>query len=348
MSLIQTAEFSTEKRLLALPKVELHVHLEGFVDLAFWREMTKAQGTWTIQRDQEMVAHFGFTSFPAFLKCFGAVIFSFSDPGDFYRLTQRALNSLNTQGVRYAEVMLSPSFFVNRGIDFGEMLSEIHRATQEAETQGGPKIKLIFDGPRNFGLDAVWQTFKLAALDTTGLVIGVGLGGDEANFPARDFCEPFAWAKAQGLRATCHAGETSGESSIFDAVTLLGAERIGHALGITQGGAVESLILEKNIGLDLCPHSNVTTGVLTRLEDHPLADYINRGFELCLNSDDPGFFRTELMKEYLWAKDSLGLRWAQIHQICRNSINQSFLSSTDKQTLLTELAAAAALETPGM
>jgi len=322
-----------EAWLLALPKVELHVHLEGFVDLAFWREMTQAQGTWSEERDQEMVKQFQFTNFGAFLKCFGAVIFSFTGPGDFYRLAKKALSQLKAQGIRYAEVMLSPSFFVNRGIDFFEMLAEIHRAAQESEQAMGPRIKLIFDGPRNFGLDAVQQTFELAAQDKTGLVIGVGLGGDEENFPARDFQTPFAWAKAEGLRATCHAGEAAGEDSIFDAITLLGAERIGHGLGITEGGAVQELVLEKNVGLDLCPHSNITTGVLADLKQHPLKDYLSRGFAVSLSSDDPGFFQTNLMKEYRWAAGTLGLTDTQILQICQHSIDQSFLSPPEKQAL---------------
>ena len=226
----------TLKALIAMPKVELHVHLEGFVDLSFWQEMTEAQGSWTQDRAQEMKEKFAFQDFGQFLKCFGAVIFSFLNPDDFYRLTHKALSDLQSQGIRYAEVMLSPGFFVDRGIDFHEMMAEINRAASEVERQGGPEMKLIFDGPRNFGLAAVQQNFELAVQDKTNRVIGVGLGGDEANFPARDFQAPFAWAKSHGLKLTCHAGETAPESSIAEAIELLGAQRIGHGLGIELSG----------------------------------------------------------------------------------------------------------------
>ncbi|OGH04285.1 MAG: hypothetical protein A2600_11085 [Candidatus Lambdaproteobacteria bacterium RIFOXYD1_FULL_56_27] len=324
----------------ALPKVELHVHLEGFVDLSFWRAMTQAQGTWTEQRDLEMAQKFGFQSFPLFLKCFGAVIFSFMTPGDFYLLTQKALADLKSQGVVYGELMFTPAFFVDRGINFPEIMAEIDRAAKEAEREGGPKLALIFDGARNFGTQAVQHCFDLAAADPTGRVIGVGLGGDEVHFPAQDFVAQFAWAKAQGFRLTCHAGEAAGEDSIAQAVELLGAERIGHALGLTPGGPVEELVLSKGVALDLCPHSNLTTGVLADLNRHPFLAYRQRGHKVSLNSDDPGFFKTSLLKEYLWAAESLGLTLEDLTALSLAALDQSFLAAPEKRRFQEKLTSA--------
>lgn len=322
------------KTIRDLPKVELHVHLEGFVDLPFWRAMTKAQGTWSEARDQEMAQKFAFQSFPLFLKCFGAVIFSFKTPGDFYLLAQKALADLKAQGVVYGELMFTPAFFVDRGIPFPEIMAEIDRAAKEAEREGGPRLALIFDGARNFGTQAVQHCFDLAAADRTGRVIGVGLGGDEAHFPARDFKDQFAWAKAQGFRLTCHAGEAAGEDSIAQAVGILGAERIGHALGLTPGGRVEELVLEKGVALDLCPHSNLTTGVLASLDQHPFLAYRERGHKVSLNSDDPGFFQTNLLKEYLWASEALGLSPQDLGSLGQAALDQSFLPEPEKRRLL--------------
>lgn len=327
---------SSRAQIAALPKAELHVHLEGFMDLTSWRAMTERQGTWTPERQTEMEAHFAFKTFPFFLKCFGAVIFSFTSPEDFYDLTKKALSDLAAQGVVYAEVMLTPAFFVDRGIDFAEMMGEIDRAAKE---EPSVEMKLIFDGARNFGPEAVAHNFKLAAQDPTGRVIGVGLGGDEANFPARLFKEQFDWARAQGFRATCHAGEAAGEESIIEAVEVLGAERLGHALGIRPGSRAEELILARQLTLDLCPHSNQVTGVCLDLNEHPLPDYLARGYRVTLNSDDPGFFRSDLLTEYAWAQER-GLSADQLKGLAAQSFQGSFLEPALKQAWLKRLEAA--------
>ncbi|MDT8446937.1 MAG: adenosine deaminase [bacterium] len=329
-----TPRFSDDPRaaLKALPKAELHVHLEGFMDLEAWAQMTQRQASWTPQRQLEMEGHFAFKTFPFFLKCFGAVIFSFEGPEDFYQLTQRALSQLIEQGVVYAEVMLTPAFFVNRGIDFFDLMAEIHRAAKEVADR--IELKLIFDGARNFGPESVAQNFKLAAQDRTGLVIGAGLGGDEANFPARLFKDQFDWAKAQGLRLTCHAGEAAGEGSMIEAVELLGADRLGHALGLVPGSRAEALVLERQVTLDLCPHSNLTTGVISSLKVHPLPSYLLRGYRVTLNSDDPGFFGSNLLDQYFWAAEDLGLDWEVLKGLARSSFEGSFLSPAQRQIWL--------------
>ena len=333
MKALNTAEL---ERLIKLPKFELHVHLEGFVDLTFWEEMVKAQGTWTSERAQAMQAHFAFKSFPLFLKCFGAVIYSFLSPADFYRLARYAAERLKAQGVVYAEVMMTPPFFVNRGIDFFEMMAEVDRGFTSVEIEGGPQIKLIFDGARNFGNAEVRHCFELAAQDKTGRVIGVGLGGDEVNFPARDFVDEFKWAQAQGLHLTCHAGEAAGAQSIMEAVQLLGAERLGHALGIEAGSALEEEILKNSVALDLCPHSNLTTGVLATLDQHPLEAYLARGHRVSLSSDDPGFFRTDLIKELSWAWGLGGE--TLVKQVNQSALLASFMPPAQKTRWATEIA----------
>jgi len=321
------------KTLVAMPKVELHVHLEGFVDFPFWQEMTQAQGSWSPDKAKEMEDHFNFVDFNQFLQCFGAVLHSFKGPDDFHRLTLMALEKLRNQGVQYVEMMMTPSFFLSQGIPFSDLMTAIDQAAKEAEGQGGPKMKLLFDGPRNFGVDVVKQNFALALQDPTGRVIGVGLGGDEAHFPARDFQEPFAWAKAEGLKLTCHAGEAAPESSIGEAIELLGAQRIGHGLGIIAKGPVEELIFKHNIGIDLCPHSNLATGVLPNLESHPLLEYLSRGYSISLNSDDPGFFKTHVLKEYQWAYAHQNIRLDHLCEISQRSVEQSFLEPSEKNRL---------------
>ena len=282
-----------------LPKVELHVHLEGAVSPEFWMTLIKKKGpNSSIPSLKELKQQFQFQTFNDFLNLYRDILFTFTSPLDFYELTHYFLHDLIKQNVRYCEVMMTPWFMQQQGIDYHEMMSEIDRAAKELEDKSEIEMKIILDGPRNFGNEVVREVFTTAMQDRTGRVIGVGLGGDEKNFPARLFKNEFEYARASGLEAIAHAGETDGEHSMLDAIELLKISRMGHCLGIKSSSKLEEMIMERQITLDLCPWSNVATGSLTSIEKHPLPDYLKRGYPITLNSDDPGIFNTTITREY--------------------------------------------------
>ena len=322
-----------------LPKAELHVHLEGAVTPEFWLKLIKKhQPDNTLTLDQ-LKKRFVYNSFPDFLETFRDVVFSFYNADDLYDLTATFLNQSADQNVRYCEVMFTPYFLIKRGLDYHDMMAEIVRAAKETERKRGIEMKLIFDGPRNFGNKVVRELFELAANDRTGHVVGVGLGGDEKSFPARDFQNEFQFAEAHGLKTIAHAGEPAGTRSIIDTITLLNVSRIGHGLGIIENSDVESLIFDRNITLDLCPGSNVKTRSINSLNEHPLKNYLERGYSVTLNSDDPGLFSSTLNNEYLAMAKICSLSPDQITQIAINSINGSFLPQSRKRQLIDEIDA---------
>jgi len=233
--------------------------------------------------------------------------------------------------------MFTPFFFVKRGLPYREILNAIDSAAREVEADHPIKMSLIFDGPRNFGAEIVAEVFEMAAGDHTGRVIGVGLGGDELNYPAHLFQKEFEKAHSYGLNLIAHAGETDGEKSMIDAIQKLKVSRIGHGLGITKGSRLEALIREKNITIDLCPGSNLATGVIDSLEDHPFGKYYQKAYTISLNSDDPGLFKTSLNQEYLKMAELHKLSEKDLIQVILNGISGTFLPDSDKRILSTEV-----------
>jgi adenosine deaminase len=327
-----------EEFILKIPKVELHVHLEGSVTPEFWLDLyIRHSEDNSIPSIDDLRKRFQFGSFNDFISAFRDVIFTFRTPEDFYYLTLNFLNRAADQNIRYCEVMFTPWFLEQRGIDFYEMMSEIDRAAIEIEKKRDVKMKLIFDGPRNFGSKVVKDVFQKALNDKTGRVIGVGLGGDEKNFPALDFIDQFEFARANGLKTIAHAGETDGENSMINAIEKLQVSRIGHCLGITKNSRLEELIQENKITLDLCPLSNVATRVINKISDHPFHDYLKRGYPITINSDDPGFFKTDLVNELLEMNKLKNLSFDEIAKLSQNAVQGSFLTKYNKEKILSEI-----------
>jgi aminodeoxyfutalosine deaminase len=321
-----------------LPKVELHVHLEGTVTPEFWRRLLKThQPKKRLPSIEELRKRFIFHSFKDFIIAMKDVMLSFRSPEDFYQLTKEYLVEAASHNVRYCELMCTPWFMERQGIDSAEIIAEIDRAAKEVEREKGIEMALILDGPRNLGNRVVKEVFETASKDRTGRVIGVGLGGDEKNNPARYFLKEFQFARSVGLKTIAHAGETDGEHSMVDAIQLLGVSRIGHCLGIQQSSELEELILEKGITLDLCPASNVATRCLSSIEQHPLPDYLKRGYPVTLNSDDPGFFNSSISTEFITMLTIFNLSFRQLADISTNAVNGSFLPKERKRGLIEEI-----------
>jgi adenosine deaminase len=163
--------------------------------------------------------------------------------------------------------------------------------------------------------------------------VGFGIGGDEAGGPATLFPDIFREARDLGLHGVAHAGEACGPESIRDAVELLGAERIGHGLTAIHDAGVMALLRERRIPLEVCPSSNVSTGLIARFEDHPLPKFLEEGLVVTLNSDDPAMFGTSLQEEFLQAARCFELSRETLAGLCRNAVDASFLSEDEKQKL---------------
>jgi len=334
---------SLETFIARLPKVELHLHLEGSVRPQTLREMAAKKNflrrevtKWVSERRAQSY-HYG--DFQGFLNAFGVITLLLKAPEDYALAATRLVEWLAEQNVRYAEVIFAAGVLLWKKQSVEETFDAAARATSEAGARTGVRVRWIFDSIRHFGVEHTREVLEWAIKFRERGVVGFGIGGDEARGPAEWFVEIFREAREAGLHLTAHAGEATGPASIRSAVEQLGAERIGHGLTAIQDPAVMALLRERRIPLEVCPSSNVSTGLLARFEDHPLPRFLEAGLRVTLNSDDPAMFGTSLQEEFLRAARAFSLTREQIVGLCENAIRYSFLAEGEKAGLLEELSA---------
>jgi aminodeoxyfutalosine deaminase len=331
----------------ALPKVQLHCHLEGTIEAGTFRELAGLRGVESARATGPLEATYAFATFGEFLLTFAEVCKALRRPEDYARVAREYVASAQTQNVRYAELFISPSVwtFFHPGLDVSATVRAMRDAF-EAARPDGPQVVLICDLTRNFGVERAFETARLAVrLAQADLgIVGIGLGGDEANFPPALYAEPFAYARAHGLRTVAHAGEAAGASSVRDAVEILGAERIGHGVRALEDPAVVALLAEREVALELCPTSNRLTGAVPAGAPHPIAELDRRGVRCTIDADDPALFSTTLEREYELVGAQCGR--ASLVRFARNAIDASFASTGRKAALRAAFeVAAGGLET---
>jgi len=324
----------------ALPKVQLHCHLEGTVRAETFRELAQLRGVESSRARGPLDATYAFATFGEFLLTFAEVCRTLQEPEDYARIARDYADDAAAQNVRYAEIFISPSVwtFFRADLDVLETVAAIRQALDECRARTGLEVALICDLTRNFGVERALETARLAVrLAEAGLgVVGVGLGGDEARFPAALYREPFAYARAHGIHRVAHAGEAAGAQSVRDAVDILGAERIGHGVRALEDAALVSDLARRKITLEICPTSNHLTGAAPRATPHPLLALDAAGVRCVIDADDPALFSTTLNAEYAlvssWLSEAALLRFA------RNAVEATFLPPERKAILFEELA----------
>lgn len=329
-----------------LPKVELHLHLEGAVRPETLRELSrnktglrKKVGEWISKRREQ---HFQYGNFREFLLAFGVVSLLLEKPADYALATTRLVEWLAEQNVRYAEITLAAGVLLWKKQPIEAVFEAVAASAAEAQAHTGVRVQWIFDAVRHFGLEHVREVLRWAARLRSRGVVALGIGGDEERGPAELFADIFREARHLGLHVVAHAGEACGPESVRKAVELLGAERIGHGLTAARDPAVLALLRDRRVPLEVCPTSNVATGVLARLEDHPLPRFLEARLVVTLNSDDPAMFGTSLEQEFARAAKAFGLSPATLAQLSRNGANASFLPEEEKRRLLDEIDEAVA------
>ena len=327
-----------------LPKVELHVHLEGAVRPETLRELSQNK-SWVKQKVGEWISErnaqrYRYGSFGEFLVAFGIMTLLLEKPEDYALATTRLSEWLAEQNVKYAEIIFSAGVVLWKKQSVEAVFEAVAGAAEDAETRTGVRIRWIFDAVRHFGLDHVREVLRWAARYCSRGVVAFGIGGNEERGPARLFADVFRAARDQGLHVVAHAGEACGPESIRDAVELLGAERIGHGLTAYRDPQLMAALRERRIPLEVCPSSNVATGLIARFEDHPLPKFLAAGLVVTLNSDDPAMFGTSLENEFLEASRCFGFSRETLTALCLNAARASFLGEEEKQKLCAEITRA--------
>jgi adenosine deaminase len=271
-----------------------------------------------------------FKDFQDFLLGFAAVNRALHDVEDYARLAREFVEDALAQNVIYGELFISPSVwtFFNRELHVRETVAAIVNELRAA--QPSATFKLIVDLTRNFGGASAMETAQQAATLTDLDVVGVGLGGDEARFPAELFAEPFAYARAQGLHAVAHAGEAAGSHSVRGAVEVLRAERIGHGITALQDPSVLALLARQAIPVEICPTSNVRTGTALP-EGEAFVTFDRAGCIVVIDADDPTMFQTSIEREYAIVERVAGA--PTLERFVRNAIGASFADSQAKAAM---------------
>jgi adenosine deaminase len=331
-----TADRKNIRDLIArLPKAELHLHLEGSITPRTWLQILRRHEPATTLTEAGLAQRMRFHGMAGFFDLWMQMLYTMHAPED-YRLAAYACGmDLARQNVRYVELHTSIA---------GAQWSGRHRADEvmpaiadglaAAHREGGPEWRLIVDIIRELVAEGAGEIgLEIARRHRAMGVVAVGLGGNEAQHATDAARGLLAAARAEGLHATVHAGEAAGPESIRAALAC-GAERIGHAARATEDPTLVEELAAGAVPLEMCPTSNVLTGAVRSLEEHPIGPFLRRGMNVSLNTDDPPLFGTDLEAEFMAVARVFRLTPPEIVRLARNGFAGAFLPDAEKAALL--------------
>jgi aminodeoxyfutalosine deaminase len=326
-----------------LPKAELHVHHVGSASPAIVSELAmRHPGVVPVDPD-ELRRFFEFRDFAHFVDVYLAVVSLIRTDEDVRYLTYEVARELaTTQSVRYAELTCTPYTSVlphdrEQGIPIEAYTEAIEDARIAAERDFGIVLRWIYDIPGESGMPAADATLSFATNDRVEALVGFGLGGPEIGVARPQFKQHFDAARRVGLHSVPHAGETTGPETVWDALRVLGAERIGHGTSAAQDPKLLAHLAQRGIPLEVCPSSNLATRAVASLEEHPIRAFRDAGVTITVNSDDPSMFGTSLNAEYEIAGRLLDLDAAGLSDLARAAVRASFADAEVKGALLDEI-----------
>jgi len=323
-----------------VPKVELHLHLEGAIPYpALWDLVQKYGGDPDLPNLEALKQKFVFRDFPHFIETWIWKNQFLREYEDFTLIAEAVARDLARQNIRYAEVFFSPVDFARHGLRV-QRLAEAIRAGLARVPE--IDISLIADFGRDFGPETATHTLADISEVRDQGVIGVGIGGSEQLYPPEPFADVYAQARALGFHTTAHAGEAAGAASVWGAINALHAERIGHGTRAEEDPALLDYLAAHAIPIEMCPLSNVRTGVVRSLSEHPVRRYFERGILVTINTDDPRMFGNTFVEEFSSLEQELDFSHEEIRTLILNSIRASWLPEAQKARLTADFRADAA------
>ncbi len=320
-----------------IPKIELHLHLEGAVRPGTFVELARKNGI-ELPPHGDISELYRYDNLPDFLKIYDLVSQSIRDSSDFHRITYEMLESCADSGARHVEFFFSPHAHQAHGVAYTIMLAGIFNAMDDIETDRRLTSRLIPAHSRELGLERGFAFLDLVQEHRTDKVIGIGLDYNEAPFPPAPYQPLFERAATLGLHRTAHAGESGPAENVRDSLAILGVDRIDHGYHVVDDDTLVAACREQGVFFTCCPSTTEATTIWRDLAapDHAMRQMIEAGLNVTINSDDPPMFGTDLGKEYALVATKMGFGADVLKNCALNSIRASWLDEGTKATLLSE------------
>jgi adenosine deaminase len=323
-------------RLRAMPKTEIHVHLEGAVDAeTIYMMAQRNKRALPVSSLEAWKKFYEFGDFDHFIEVYILAASCLQTPEDYIAMTENFLERQAAQNIKYSEAYFSPTLHLANKTAMRDILLALKQGAESGQKKTGSSVRFIADISR----ESSHEKYKVLAFALEGMemghFIGLGVGGPERGNPPENYADVFEVARNAGLRVVAHAGEADGPQSIWGALQYLKAERIGHGTRIFEDETVAQYVTETQVPMEVSPNSNYCLKIIKPDEPHPIRRMYDEGMYVTLNSDDPPMFSTDLNNEYLTLA-AQGFTWDELWKINRNSLNATFLSESEKEELRKE------------
>ena len=336
---LNTTQIGTLTWAHALPKIDLHRHLEGSLRLNSLMEIASEYNIDLPDHGQELlskrvqITHTAL-DFNHFLQIFDVLRPFFRSKELIQRFALEVIKDAARDNVRYLELRFNPMALAKtQNFAFSDVVAWVTQAVKNAQIENGIRTCLILQIPRKESLEIAEEIVDIAIAYQGEFVRGIDLAGDEKLYPSDDFTQPFHRAYEAGLHITVHAGEASGGHSIHDAVMSLHAQRIGHGIRAVESTSVLNLLKEHETTLEICPTSNIKTNLVSDYAHHPLAALDKYGLRITLNTDDPGIFVTTSSQEILTAVHEIDIPPQHIYRFLRYGVEAAFIPEEERPWL---------------
>ncbi len=316
-----------------LPKAELHIHLLGSVRPTTLLEFMRESGIGGKELSESDIRRmFQFRDFPHFIEVYKSIIDYVKDEAYFERIAFEMLEDCAASNVQYIEVSFSAIEHIQVDLDYHLMIDAIRKGLVRAEQSFNIKSDIRIDLVRHSDLETAMGILNLIEEDPEKIV-SIDIGGSEHTFPPGPFADVYKRAQEMGLHLVAHAGEAAGPESVWDAIRLLDVERIGHGVSARDDPVLMEYIKDRGIVVEACPVSNLRTGVVSSIAEHPVREFYDRGIIVTANSDDPSLFNTTINNEYLQLHEHLNFTLEELFDLSLNAVNTAFIDDSVKTKL---------------
>lgn len=313
-----------------VPKAELHLHIEAVPTLKTIKTVYKKCNGKAISA-QELKDLFTYDDLNGFIQAFIKIQNMYTSEDDFNLIFDDLETYLVENGIVYSEVFFAPTAFLKKGFSYPKMIEIFSKRIEEIKAKDNITIKLLMDVSRTFGCENAMNNLNLLKQYPCKHIIGIGLGGAESKGPAKEYTAVYEQAIKDGFKVVAHAGEDVGPESIWDAINFLKVQRIGHGITAIQDNNLMEESVKTKIPYEVCITSNTfTKKIVSEAKNHPIKTFYEKGMMVTVNTDDPVFFKTDLITEFYICKKDLKFSIDDIKQLVKNGFMASFMSDNEK------------------